>query len=55
MDIIMRLCDRITVLDRGQVIADGTPAEIQADERVRSAYFGPVDAAGQLLPAAVSE
>jgi ABC-type branched-subunit amino acid transport system ATPase component len=55
MDVIMRLCDRVTVLDRGQVIADGTPAEIQADERVRSAYFGPVDATGQLLPAAVSE
>ena len=34
MDVIMRVCDRITVLDRGRVIADGTPAEIRADSHV---------------------
>jgi len=40
MDVIMRVCDRITVLDRGGVIAVGTPTEIQHDDRVRTAYLG---------------
>lgn len=40
MDLIMRVCDRIHVLDFGQVIASGTPAEVRADERVQAAYLG---------------
>jgi ABC-type branched-subunit amino acid transport system ATPase component len=37
---VMEHCDRITVLDLGQVLAVGEPAEIKADPRVRAAYLG---------------
>ncbi|RZL09886.1 MAG: ABC transporter ATP-binding protein [Rubrivivax sp.] len=38
--LVMGLCDRVTVLDRGQRIAEGTPAEVQANTAVIHAYLG---------------
>ncbi len=47
MDLVTAVCDRVVVLDFGRRIADGTPAEVRADERVLDAYLGvEVDAAG---------
>jgi ABC-type branched-subunit amino acid transport system ATPase component/ABC-type branched-subunit amino acid transport system permease subunit len=40
MDVVMRLCDRITVLNRGSVLAEGTPQEIRANSAVQAAYLG---------------
>jgi len=40
MDLVTSLCDRIVVLNFGQVIADGTPDEIRANAEVATAYLG---------------
>jgi len=34
------IADRVLVMDRGKLVAEGTPAELASDERVRAAYLG---------------
>ena len=42
MDVALGLADRVTVMNRGQVMAEGTPTEVQSDPQVRDVYFGHV-------------
>ena len=41
--LVFDVCDRIYVLDQGMSLAEGTPAEIRADQRVITAYLGSKD------------
>jgi branched-chain amino acid transport system ATP-binding protein len=40
LSVVANLCDRITVLTRGQVLAEGDYAAVAADPAVREAYLG---------------
>jgi branched-chain amino acid transport system ATP-binding protein len=40
MRLVMEISDRVLVLDRGQLLADGTAAEVRADPQVVRAYLG---------------
>ncbi len=45
LHLVWRVADRISVLDAGQIVAEGAPAEIADDPRVRALFTGSVDAA----------
>ena len=52
VDMVMRVCSTITVLDFGTVLAAGTPAQVQADPLVQQAYLGTAEPAAVPAPRA---
>jgi branched-chain amino acid transport system permease protein len=55
MDVVTQLCDVVSVLDGGRLIAEGTPDEVKRHPRVIEAYLGEVEAGRAARPAAPAQ
>jgi len=54
VELVMRVCEHLYVLDFGQVLCEGTPDLVAGDRRVQEAYLG-VEVAGTAVPEPVAE